>query len=104
MCKILNKHAVGTPAGAVYVGRGGKWGRSRSGSMAIALRSSPITKRGCEIGTTRNAAREERIVCGAKRHSVFALGILPRSPVYAPLTCHGTARRLGVPIRQSAIA
>lgn len=26
MCKILNKHAVGTPAGAVYIGRGSKWG------------------------------------------------------------------------------
>jgi hypothetical protein len=24
--------------------------------------------------------------------SVFAFGILPRSPVYAPLTCHGAAR------------
>ncbi len=26
MCKVLNKHAVGVPAGAVYIGRGGKWG------------------------------------------------------------------------------
>jgi Domain of unknown function (DUF4326) len=26
ICKILNKHAVRTPAGAVYIGRGSKWG------------------------------------------------------------------------------
>jgi hypothetical protein len=26
MCKVLNKHRDGVPAGAVYVGRGGKWG------------------------------------------------------------------------------
>lgn len=26
MCKILNKRAVGTPAGSVYIGRGSKWG------------------------------------------------------------------------------
>ena len=26
MCKVFNKHAVGVPAGAVYIGRGSKWG------------------------------------------------------------------------------
>ncbi|CCV16361.1 DUF4326 domain-containing protein [Mesorhizobium sp. STM 4661] len=26
MCKILNKHIVGIPPGAVYIGRGSKWG------------------------------------------------------------------------------
>jgi hypothetical protein len=26
MCKVLNKHVVGTPTGAVYIGRGSKWG------------------------------------------------------------------------------
>ena len=26
MCKVLNKHKVGLPAGAVYIGRGSKWG------------------------------------------------------------------------------
>jgi hypothetical protein len=26
MCKVLNKHAVGTPAGTIYIGRGSKWG------------------------------------------------------------------------------
>jgi len=26
MCKVLNKHAVGSQADAVYIGRGSKWG------------------------------------------------------------------------------
>lgn len=26
MCRVLNKHRDGMPAGAVYIGRGSKWG------------------------------------------------------------------------------
>jgi hypothetical protein len=26
MCKVLNKRLAGVPAGAVYIGRGGRWG------------------------------------------------------------------------------
>lgn len=26
MCKVLNKHRDGVPAGSVYIGRGSKWG------------------------------------------------------------------------------
>ena len=26
MCKVLNKHRDGVPAGAIYFGRGSKWG------------------------------------------------------------------------------
>jgi hypothetical protein len=26
MCRVLNKHKAGVPAGAVYIGRGSKWG------------------------------------------------------------------------------
>ena len=26
MCRILNKHHAGIPAGAVYIGRGSRWG------------------------------------------------------------------------------
>jgi hypothetical protein len=26
MCKVLNKHRDGVPEGAVFIGRGGKWG------------------------------------------------------------------------------
>ena len=25
MCRVLNKHHAGVPAGAVYIGRGSKW-------------------------------------------------------------------------------
>ena len=26
MCRVLNKHHAGVPAGALYIGRGSKWG------------------------------------------------------------------------------
>ena len=26
MCRVLNRHHAGVPAGAVYIGRGSKWG------------------------------------------------------------------------------
>jgi hypothetical protein len=26
VCKVLNKHRAGVPAGAIYIGRGSKWG------------------------------------------------------------------------------
>ena len=26
MCRVLDKHHAGVPAGAVYIGRGSKWG------------------------------------------------------------------------------
>ena len=26
MCRVLNKHHAGVPRGAVYIGRGSKWG------------------------------------------------------------------------------
>jgi hypothetical protein len=53
MSKVLNKHAVGIPADAVYIGRGSKWGNPfKIGSTAIAPRSSPGMKHGCAISTT----------------------------------------------------
>jgi hypothetical protein len=43
MCKVLNKHAVGSHADAVYVGRGSKWGNPfRIGSDGD--RAAVITK------------------------------------------------------------
>jgi hypothetical protein len=37
MCRVLNKHHAGVPAGAVYIGRGSKWGNPfRIGPTAIA--------------------------------------------------------------------
>ena len=26
MCRVLNRHQTGVPSGAVYIGRGSKWG------------------------------------------------------------------------------
>ena len=41
MCKVLNKHSVGVPAGAIYIGRGGKWGNpfriGRDGDRATVI-------------------------------------------------------------------
>jgi uncharacterized protein DUF4326 len=41
MCRVLNKHHAGVPAGAVYIGRGSKWGNpfriGRDGNRAIVI-------------------------------------------------------------------
>jgi len=41
MCKVLNKHRTGVPAGAVYIGRGSKWGNpfviGRDGDRATVI-------------------------------------------------------------------
>lgn len=41
MCRVLNKHHAGIPAGAVYIGRGSKWGNpfriGRDGDRAAVV-------------------------------------------------------------------
>lgn len=41
MCKVLNKRVNGVPAGAVYIGRGSKWGNpfriGRDGDRAAVI-------------------------------------------------------------------
>lgn len=41
MCRVLNKHVVSIPAGAVYIGRGSKWGNpfviGRDGDRATVI-------------------------------------------------------------------
>jgi hypothetical protein len=41
MCKVLNKHRTGIPTGAVYIGRGSKWGNpfviGRDGDRAAVI-------------------------------------------------------------------
>lgn len=41
MCAVLNKHRHGIPAGAVYIGRGSKWGNpfviGRDGDRATVI-------------------------------------------------------------------
>ncbi len=50
MCRVLNKHHAGVPAGAVYIGRGSKWGNP--------FRIGPD---GDLLMRFANATREERI-------------------------------------------
>ena len=41
MCKVLNKHHAGIPAGAIYIGRGSQWGNpfriGRDGDRATVI-------------------------------------------------------------------
>lgn len=41
MCRVLNKHVAGLPDGAVYIGRGSKWGNrfviGRDGDRATVI-------------------------------------------------------------------
>ena len=41
MCRVLNKHHAGIPGGAVYIGRGSKWGNpfriGRDGDRATVI-------------------------------------------------------------------
>ena len=36
MCKVLNKHHAGVPAGAIYIGRGSKWGNLRCCGLRVS--------------------------------------------------------------------
>ena len=48
MCRVLNKHKTGVPSGAVFIGRGSKWGNPfHIGAKAIGPPSSRNTKAGC---------------------------------------------------------
>lgn len=77
MCTVLNKHRVGVPAGAVYIGRGSKWGNpfviGRDGDRATVI------------------AKYERYL--RSRHDLLrALDELRGKDLVcfcAPLACHG---------------
>jgi len=77
MCRVLNKHRVGIPAGAVYIGRGSKWGNpfriGRDGDRATVI------------------VRYERWL-GDQRHLLRALDELRCRDLVcfcAPRACHG---------------
>jgi hypothetical protein len=36
MCKVLNKHRAGVPAGAIYIGRGSRWGNLRFCGLRVS--------------------------------------------------------------------
>ena len=77
MCRVLNKHQAGTPAGAVYIGRGSKWGNR--------FRIGPDGDRAAVI------AEHERWLRG-QPHLLRALDELRGRDLVcfcAPAPCHG---------------
>lgn len=50
MCEVLNKRVTGVPAGAIYIGRGSKWGNPfRVGPDSDRPPSSQSTNAGSQI-------------------------------------------------------
>ncbi|MBO9375497.1 DUF4326 domain-containing protein [Sphingomonas histidinilytica] len=93
MCRVLNKRVVGLPRGAVYIGRGSKWGNpfviGRDGDRATVI------------------AKYERWL--RTRHDLLrALDELRGRDLVcfcAPLACHGDVlRRLANATREERIA
>lgn len=77
MCKVLNKRVTGVPVGAVYVGRGSKWGNP--------FRIGPDGDRAAVI------AKHERWLAD-QHHLLRALDELRGRDLVcfcAPLPCHG---------------
>ncbi len=93
MCRVLNKHHAGVPAGAIYIGRGSKWGNP--------FRIGPDGDR--ETVIVRHAAwlREQH-------HLLRALDELRGKDLVcfcAPRACHGDLlRRLANADRATRIA
>ena len=77
MCRVLNKKRTGIPAGAVYIGRGGKWGNpfriGRDGDRAtvIAKHEAWLRSQG-HLLRALDELRGKDLVCFC-----------------APLPCHG---------------
>ncbi|WP_348984205.1 DUF4326 domain-containing protein, partial [Mesorhizobium mediterraneum] len=56
MCRVRNKHHAGVPRGAVYIGRGSKWGNPfRIG--ANGDRAAVIAKHECWLADQRDLLR-----------------------------------------------
>ena len=77
MCRVLNKHQAGIPAGAVYIGRGSKWG-------------NPF-RIGCDGERAAVIAKYERWLAD-RHHLLRALDELRGCDLAcfcAPRACHG---------------
>ncbi len=77
MCEVLNKHRLGTPTGAVYIGRGSPWGNpfkiGPDGDRAAVVAKHEAWLRGRhELLRTIGELRGRDLVCFC-----------------APATCHG---------------
>src|SRR5260370_640984 len=80
MCKVLNKHRHGIPAGAVYVGRGSKWGNpfriGVDGDRAMVIaRYATWLRDQHDLLRALDELRGKNLVCSPG---------LPRRPVAAP--------------------
>jgi len=93
MCRVLNKREVGVPAGAVYIGRGSKWGNPfRIGPDGD--RVTVITKHEHWLADQHHLLR-----------ALDALRGLDLICFCAPLACHGDLlRRLANASRDGRIA
>ena len=77
MCRVLNKRKSGIPAGAIYIGRGSKWGNP--------FRIGPDGDRATVIATHERWLRDQH-------HLLRALDELRGHDLVcfcAPLACHG---------------
>jgi len=77
MCRVLNKHRDGVPAGAVYIGRGSKWGNPfRIGPdgdrAAVIAKHEAWLRDQHDLLRTLDELRGKNLVCFC-----------------APRTCHG---------------
>src|ERR1700733_12687520 len=93
LCKVLNKHRAGIPAGSVYIGRGSKWGNPfRIGvdgdrAMVIARHEAWLRAQSNLLGAL-DELRGKDLVCFC-----------------APQPCHGDLlRRLANATREQRIA
>ena len=77
MCRVLNKREVGVPVGAIYIGRGSKWGNP--------FRIGPDGDRAAVIAKYAGWLRDQH-------HLLRALDELRGRDLVcfcAPLACHG---------------
>ena len=71
MCGVLNKHKVGVPAGAVYIGRGSKWG-------SLLVRAAGVSRRPARTARQRRPRRTDRVVALRQGRGVRGRGRLGR--------------------------
>ncbi len=76
MCTVLNKHAVGSHADAVYIGRGSKWGNPFR--IGIGDRAAVIAKYESWL---RNQHHLLRVLDELRGHNLLRF--------CAPKACHG---------------
>ncbi len=93
MCRVLNKHHHGVPAGAIYIGRGSKWGNPfRIGPdgdrETVIVRHAAWLREQHQLSRALDELRGKDLVCFC-----------------APRACHGDLlRRLANADRATRIA